>query len=166
MTTTNTLPSMNTSSFLICEDHYGLLSWTGDERATAAQAATSQASPAPEPSEAPSQKPAGYDRPPMTLPAYGTNSAEVAKSYNLPEDFYILQTAGNRLNPAAQRFEVSPKYRTPEYDAAETEVARWEGMQGVNAASGKRQARQRLEAALESVAKAARQPAAKKGCAE
>jgi hypothetical protein len=126
----------------------------------AAQAATSQASPAPEPSETPSRKPTGYDRPPMTLPAYGTNSAEVAKSYNLPEDFYILQAAGNRFNPAAQRFEVSPKYRTPEYDAAETEVARWEGMHGVNAAFGKRQARQRLEAALESVAKAARQPAA------
>lgn len=131
-------------------------------------AAPSPAQPEPAPSQEPpaakpapaAQEPAGQAEgkaglPPMTLPAYGINSKEIAKQYGLPEDFYIVQSAGNQANPTAERIEVNPKYRTPELNAAESELKKWEGSQSVNASTGRRMGRERVESAFrEVVAKA------------
>ena len=124
-----------------------------------APASQAQASPPPASQETASQPEAKSGLPPKTLPVYGVNSKDVAKQYGLPDDFYIVQAAGNPSNPAAETIAVNPKYRTAELDAAEADLAKWQGVQGVNASTGRRMARERVEKAFSEVVNNAKAPA-------
>jgi len=99
--------------------------------------------------------------PPLTLPAYTSNSVDVAREYGLPDDFYQLQYAGNRFNPVNQRFEINEKYQTNELKSALAELDKWQGSQSINASTGKQMARNRVDSELRRISEAAREDAEK-----
>lgn len=77
--------------------------------------------------------------PPRVLPGAGINSKDVARQYGMPEDFY---------GTADEQGQVSSKYRTKEYDDAVEAERRVQKLQGINATTIRRQARQRTEKAF------------------
>lgn len=81
--------------------------------------------------------------PPRVVPQYGMDIRAEAKRFNVPEDFWY-------------EGKINPKYRTPEFDAAEKEEASWVKSQSINAPQGRRQARERLQAAYKDVVAKAR----------
>ncbi len=85
--------------------------------------------------------------PPRNLPGAGINSKDVARQYGMPEDFY---------GTADESGGVSSKYRTKEYDDALAAEERVAGLQGINATTIRRQARQRTEAAFKAMVESAR----------